>query len=81
MKALKLRGKNRGQEVEISQWCNDWFSLMNGDIVSPSALAFKLKDFKIICDHKNNGMLFRWFEPAVSPAWCGNFIYTFKKKR
>lgn len=67
MKALITRGKNKGREVEISQWCNDWFSINTGDPMidrlpfSPSSLAFTREDMETIRTHKNNGILFNLF--------------------
>jgi len=87
MRALVLRGKNKG-EVEISQWCNDWFSTMDGKIYSPAALAFTEKDFIEICQHNNNGQMFNWYEPKdlkesiLVPHKGGEVEYTitFKKR-
>jgi hypothetical protein len=81
MKALVTKGKYKGQTFEVSQWCNDWVSLENGQVVSPTQLAFKAKDFRVIREHKNNGLLFGWFEVKLSPSWCESYIYTFKKRK
>jgi len=67
MRALVLRGKRKGKVVEISQWCNDWFTVMDSaDIYSPTSLAFSKEDMKTIKEHKNNGMLFRWYHEEWS---------------
>jgi hypothetical protein len=63
MKALVLRGRGQDSEVEISQWCNDWFSTTDGRIYSPASLAFTNADFNEIAAHKNNGMLFELYRP------------------
>jgi hypothetical protein len=34
MKALILKGKGHGKIVEVNQWCNDWFSIGDNEIVS-----------------------------------------------
>lgn len=62
MRALITKGKFKGEKVTISQWCNDWFSTMDGKILSPSQLAFTEKDIQTIKKHKNNGMMFAWYE-------------------
>jgi len=46
--ATILRGKKKGQKVEIHQFCNDWFSLKNGTIVSPSSLEFTPEETELI---------------------------------
>lgn len=83
---MVLKGKHKSRVVKISQWSNDWFTTDTGEPMdrqpfSPTALAFKSKDFKIIREHKNNGMMFAWFEPKVAPAWTGDFIFTFQKRK
>jgi len=68
--ATLLRGKNKGKEVEISQWCNDWVTIMDDmrgcKVVSPSALQYTLNEFKEIMSHKNNGILLGLFEPDIA---------------
>lgn len=60
--ATILKGKNKGQEVAIHQWCNDWFMVGDGQIVSPTNLQLNLDEMKRVLEHHNNGMLFGWFE-------------------
>lgn len=60
--AVIRRGKREGEEIEVSQWCNDWFSLADGSIVSPVMLVFTNAGMDLIRSHNNNGMLFGWFE-------------------
>lgn len=69
MKAIIKRGKYKGKVVDISQWCNDWFTI-DTDIIelavkpfSPTSLLFTHEGFNQIRDHKNNGFLFSWYEP------------------
>lgn len=85
IKALVTRGKKRGQEVTISQWCNDWFSTMDGEIMSPLSLAFTPVDARIILDHKNNGILFRLYRfaeyKAASVRDTRIYIFTFVKNK
>lgn len=95
MKALITRGKFTGKEVEVSQWCNDWFMLdprKNEDLTedqkaeihrnpfSPTSLAFNMKDWNTIVVHKNNGTLFDQFEKREMDGRLGAYEYTFKKK-
>ncbi len=80
MRAMILRGKKRGQTVEISQWCNDWFSVDDDvQIYSPGALAFTAEGMDEIRKHKNNGTLFGEFEVCVAPSWTANYLFKFKK--
>ncbi len=80
MKAIVLRGKNKGKVVEISQWCNDWFSVEDDvSIYSPGELAFTEQGMDEILKHKNNGTLFAEFEVCIAPSWTANYIYKFKK--
>lgn len=82
MKALVIRGKDIGKEVEISQWCNDWFSIMNSNkIFSPTSLAFTFQDFQFIKNHNNNGVLFKEFEPRELKGKFGAFEMTFAKRK
>ena len=87
MKAVIRKGKLRGREVEISQWCNDWFTLDTGDPMidrkpmSPSALAFTPDGILEIFAHKNNGMLLHWFEPTDNVAGFGKYFCSFKRRK
>lgn len=87
MKALLIKGKFKGQQVEVSQWCNDWFSVdidignlvIRRKIVSPTSLAFSYYDIEKIRNHDNNGMLFEMF--YVAPYGEPNqLLFTFRKK-
>lgn len=69
-----LRGSRKGEQVEISQWCNDWVSLQDGKILSPTSLRYTEKEFKEILEHDNNGMMFLIFEPDHEKL-------TFRKKK
>jgi len=94
MKALVIRGKYAGREIEVSQWCNDWFTLdprndetltdaQHREIMvkpfSPTQLAFTHTDFLEIERHKNNGVLFDEFEKKRVEN-LGNYEWTFKRK-
>lgn len=86
MKALILRGKYNGRVAEVSQWCNDWFTLDSEDdditrkVWSPTSLAFTKEDFYQIVNHKNNGMLFSWFEPKLIMR-ATDYTYGFQKRK
>jgi hypothetical protein len=60
--AVYKGGKNKGQFVEISQWANDWVSLMTGKIVSPESLIYTTQELRSIID---SGALF----PHYYPDW------------
>jgi len=96
MKALILKGKYTGKEIEISQWCNDWFTLdpeknedltdaQKRDIIrspfSPVSLAFDHGTFEVIRKHKNNGQLFVEFEPREMKGVFGTYEWSFQRKK
>lgn len=96
MKALILKGKYAGKEVEVSQWCNDWFTLdprKNEDLTddqqleilrkpfSPSSLAFSISDFFTIKKHKNNGTLFGEFVVREFGGRFGTYEIGFKRRK
>ena len=56
-----IRGRDKGKEVEISQWCNDWFSA-NGKIYSVLSVKLNLKEIYKVLTHNNNGSMFGEFE-------------------
>lgn len=79
MKAIIIKGKNKGKLVEISQWANDWFSLEDGRILSPTMLGFTAKDFRIIREGKNNGIIFALYAVVSTKPEFGVYAFTFKK--
>lgn len=94
MKTLVIRGKYTGLELEVAQWCNDWFmceppddaSEKDFDAISrtpfsPTQLAFNITDWNKIVSHKNNGVLFDEFEKHELNGKLGAFEYTFKRKK
>ena len=87
IKAIIRKGKFKGKEVEISQWCNDWFMVRTGNIeidrkpFSPSALAFEPQGMEKILKHKNNGMFLAWFEPTDNVGGFGKYFMSFKRKK
>lgn len=56
--AIILRGKNKGIKAEIHQWCNDWFMLESGQIVSPGSIQLTPLEIIRVTEHDNNGILF-----------------------
>ena len=36
--ATIIRGKRKGEEVKLAQWCNDWFTTDTNDVISPLSL-------------------------------------------
>lgn len=102
MRAVITRGKYKGFVCEVSQWCNDWFTLDPRDNpelseeakmeimrkpFSPSSLAFTYAGLQEIRSHKNNGMLFAWFEPTMTKVInTGDstgtaYMWSFKKRK
>lgn len=71
--AIIRRGKNKGNQVEIQQYCNDWVSTKDGKILGLTALQFDGKEFTMMIK-KPCGMLFNLFEPN----WDN---LTFKKRK
>jgi hypothetical protein len=91
MKALILRGKHKGEEVEIGQWANDWFTLSTGNVeidrkpMSPTSLAFTYESIRKIRKAKGIGMFNALYvagmvgRPTSSPS--GNlYIWTFRRR-
>ena len=64
--ALIIKGKNKGKEVKLHQWCNDWFSVELEDralIVSPTMLELTpLEMLKVVRD-EGKGIMFQLFLP------------------
>lgn len=86
MKAIVRKGREKGRLVMVVQWCNDWFMIDIDTgitkIVSPSSLLFTHEDYLTITKHKNNGMLFSWYESVVdSRNKYDLYFITFKKIR
>ena len=65
--ATMLKGKFKGKEVKILQWCNDWFSIeVDGftKIVTPTSLQLTPKEMTDVLEYDNNGFLLSAFEPT-----------------
>lgn len=64
--ALMLRGKEKGNNVELGQWANDWVTLKHSGMpVNPTSLSYTLKEKNEIEAselNNNNGMFFSWYE-------------------
>lgn len=74
--ALVLRGKDKGKDVTISQWCNDWVSIKDyPKVYSITALKFTPTELKKILTHNNNnGIMLNIFKPDFETR-------TFKKRK
>ena len=46
--ATILRGKRKGEVVELQQGCNDWFMLPDGTILHPSSLRLTPEEVKTV---------------------------------
>ena len=66
--ATLLRGKLKGQEVELCQWCNDWFSVSMPDgkpkILRPDQLQFTKEEMLEIKSSKGIGTMFMQYQPT-----------------
>ena len=82
MKALVRRGRHRGSEVTISQWCNDWFTIdEDPQVYSPTSLVFTSDDMFTIINHHNNGIMFSLFEACMVDNPVGEYVMTFKRRK
>lgn len=86
MKAKILKGKYKSKICEVSQWCNDWFTL-DSDIkeittkaFSPSSLAFDVNGMFEIKHHKNNGMLWVLFKMVYLKKVNSRYCFSFKRR-
>jgi hypothetical protein len=57
-----LRGKRKGENIEIHQFSNDWIMDTNSKIHNPTSLEFTDEEIKRIKADKHTGMLFNIFE-------------------
>ena len=65
--ATILKGKYKGKECKLHQWCNDWFSVKcEGKplILSPTNLQLTGSEMYDVINCKSNGILFNLFEPT-----------------
>ncbi len=47
--ALILRGKDKGKEVILHQWCNDWFTIEGSNkVYSPSSLRLNADEIDAV---------------------------------
>lgn len=76
MKALIVRGKEKGKEVDVSQWANDWFSLDGYiDPFSPEDIALTKEGMQKVVDDKRKGQLLNWFH--IKSYNHDEYIFTF----
>ena len=81
MKAIVLRGKNKGNIIKISQWSNDWFSDEDNNIYSASSLAFNSQTKKKIENSGSLGTMLIVYRFALAPVWTGEYCYKLRKNR
>ncbi len=60
--AKVLRGKGKGQQVEICQFANNWVMLDNGQICNPTSLEYTPAEITRIKNDKNTGMMFDFYK-------------------
>lgn len=63
--ATILRGKKKGQTVKISQFCNDWVSTTDGQILALGSLKYTVLEFSQIINSKNVGMMWAIYKPDI----------------
>ena len=59
--ATILRGKLKGTEARVIQWCNDWFMLEPGGITSPTSIQLTQEEIRKVRECGNNGIMFSLF--------------------
>jgi len=59
--ALITRGKLKGHTCRLMQWCNDWFMVEPGGIMSPRSLKLDPDEIDRVRSHNNNGFLMKLF--------------------
>lgn len=57
-----LFGVNKGKDVQVGQWCNDWFTDNMGNIYSPTEIQLTPEEAEKVKNHDNNGILFSLFK-------------------
>jgi hypothetical protein len=65
--ATILRGKRKGEEVIIDQWCNDWITAHNKletrvDVFGITALKFTVEESYKILSSENLGVMLQLFD-------------------
>lgn len=59
--ATILRGKRKGETVQIAQFANDWVSLEDGAIISPTSLSYTQEERERIDRDQGKGWwAYRW---------------------
>ena len=68
--ATILRGKRKGETVEIHQFANDWVSLEDGAIVSPTSLEYTTAERERIDRDTGKGILwlYQWNGLRLVPS-------------
>ena len=63
--ATILRGKRKGEVVEIHQFANDWVSLEDGTILSPTSLEYTYAEcLRISRDRGKGDWHYVWVVPT-----------------
>ena len=57
IKAIIKVGRNKGKEVVIHQWCNDWFILEDGKIYSPTSIQLNADEIEVFLKSESGIML------------------------
>lgn len=62
--ATVIRGKLKGTQFKIHQYCNNWVTDYEGHVFRISSIQFTNEEFsKIILDTKGHGELLNMFKP------------------
>lgn len=57
-----IKGKNKGKEVGIHQYCNDWFSADDGEIYGVLSVQLDLGEMTDLLNHRDStGTMFQEF--------------------
>lgn len=64
--AYILRGKNKGQEVKIHQFSNDWVMLEDGKIMNPRSLEYTYNELLQMGKDKSPGFFWDVYAPIRS---------------
>jgi hypothetical protein len=53
-----IRGRDKGIEVPIGQWCNNWITSKLGRVYGLLSVELDPSEMLMILRHKNNGYMF-----------------------
>lgn len=63
--ATIMRGKRKGEDVEIAQFCNDWFTTQDGAVVGVLSIRLTPNEQALVvreCQLGRTGVMFTEFE-------------------